>query len=89
MNFLKKINPLDYKNNPIGALKTETMILLVLIVSLSYMSGASLVFEMIYKESPSFKVNFWVVILLTFFVWGRIAYLISYYLKEKELKEGN
>jgi hypothetical protein len=53
------------------------------------MSGSSLVFEMIYKESPSFKVNFWVVILLTFFVWGRIAYLISYYLKEKELKEGN
>lgn len=69
-NFLNRINPLDYKVNPIGALKTELSFWIFGLLTIAPW--------IIYFVGPI------LIVVLGLFGWLRISYLISHYLEAKE-----
>ena len=88
--FLIKINPFNYKENPIGAFKTELCFHIVLLVLFSYLSGGTFILNQIDSEYPI--VPFWLVLSFGVISWGRLATLVSTRLDKdinKENKEEN
>lgn len=84
-SFLNKINPFDYKENPIGALKTELAFWFFFLTSINFLSGYT---EAINKtlEKDLFYFPFYILFIFTIIGWSRICILITRYLKEKEEK---
>ena len=86
--FLNKINPFDYKENPIGAFKVETCSHIMLLILLSYISGGTFIMNQVGIECPI--IPFWVILSLGIISWGRLAWLVSTKLDtNKENKEEN
>lgn len=71
--ILNKINPFNYKENPIGSLKTETAFWLFGLLTVAPW--------VTYFISPL------LIVFLGVIGWFRLSYLISHYLEEK-VKEG-
>lgn len=71
-NILNKINPFNYKENPIGALKTEIAFWLFTLLTVAPW--------VTYFISPLLMPFF------GFIGWFRLSYLISNYLEEKGKK---
>jgi hypothetical protein len=78
-----KINPLDYKENPIGSLKLEIYFWVALISLISYISGSVETFNMIFNLGLVY-IPFWLVIIFGIITWMRISILITRYLKIKD-----
>ena len=57
-----KIKPLDYKKNPIGSLKLEIYFWVALISLISYISGSTETFNMIFNIGL-FHLPFWLIII--------------------------
>lgn len=75
---------LDYKKNPIGALKTELMFHIMFIFTLSYItSGLGVFNKLVYEYSFLFNYSYWFVFIVALCSWFRLASLISRHLMER------
>lgn len=68
----------------IGAIKVEIAFYLCTILLSAYISGATSMFDIMNKESDIIVLNYYIIFAYTLLSIGRIYYLISNNLKEKD-----
>lgn len=81
-NFLNKIKPLNYEDNPIGSLKLELFFWMLIGVTVSYISGNFIGLIRI-LEGVNYFSMYYVFVIIMIIGWCRLSIKISRYLKVK------
>jgi hypothetical protein len=76
-NFIKKINPLDYKSNPIGAFKVELCFHLAGLIILGHIRGSTLVLSNFGTSPGIFNLDFFYVWVIFIISWSRLSYSLT------------